>query len=115
MSTPNIYADLIEYFHRNIKHRETVVISLHPHNDRGSAVAAAEFGLKVDDKSIERLVQRYKAENRVPNACEPRDLILRAVDFCHFEQQELALTDKTLALAWEGYFGAPAAQPTLWK
>jgi predicted ATPase with chaperone activity len=73
---------------------------------------AAEFNLTVDDKSIERLAQRYKAENRVLNACEPRDLILRALDFCHFEQQELALTDKTLALAWEGYFGTPATQPT---
>ena len=69
----------------------------------------------MDDKSIERLVQRYKAEGRVPNACEPRDLILRAVDFCHFEQQELALTDQTLALAWEGYFGTPVVEPTRLK
>ncbi len=44
MSTPNTYADQIEYFCRNIPSREFVAISLHPHNDRGTAVAAAEFG-----------------------------------------------------------------------
>jgi 2-isopropylmalate synthase len=44
MSTPNVYADLIEYFHRNISKREAIVLSLHPHNDRGCAVAAAELG-----------------------------------------------------------------------
>jgi 2-isopropylmalate synthase len=44
MSTPNVYADLIEYFHRNISRRDAIVLSLHPHNDRGCAVAAAELG-----------------------------------------------------------------------
>ena len=44
MSTPNVYADLIEYFHRNIPRRDAIVLSLHPHNDRGCAVAAAELG-----------------------------------------------------------------------
>ena len=43
MSTPNTYADQIEYFCRNIRDRENVCVSLHPHNDRGTAVAAAEF------------------------------------------------------------------------
>lgn len=43
MSTPNVYADQIEYFCRNISERETVCVSLHPHNDRGCAVAAAEL------------------------------------------------------------------------
>lgn len=43
MATPNVYADQIEYFSRHISHRETVCISLHPHNDRGCAVAAAEL------------------------------------------------------------------------
>ncbi|KAG0680170.1 2-isopropylmalate synthase (Alpha-isopropylmalate synthase) (Alpha-IPM synthetase) [Pichia californica] len=43
MSTPNVYADQIEYFSRNISNRETICISLHPHNDRGCAVAAAEL------------------------------------------------------------------------
>ena len=44
MSTPNVYADQIEYFATHISNRETVCISLHPHNDRGCSVAAAELG-----------------------------------------------------------------------
>lgn len=44
MTTPNVYADQIEYFSTNISEREKVCISLHPHNDRGCAVAAAELG-----------------------------------------------------------------------
>ena len=55
------------------------------------------------------LRKMLKAEGRLPNACDPRDLILRAVDFCRFEKQEFRLTDETLALAWTGYFGTPAA------
>ncbi|TRY19507.1 2-isopropylmalate synthase [Tessaracoccus rhinocerotis] len=43
-STPNTYADQIEYFCRNVRSREHVAVSLHPHNDRGTAVAAAELG-----------------------------------------------------------------------
>lgn len=53
MSTPNIYGDLIEYFHRNIANREAVVLSLHPHNDRGCAVAAAEFGVMAGADRVE--------------------------------------------------------------
>ncbi|MFL5438817.1 MAG: 2-isopropylmalate synthase [Myxococcales bacterium] len=45
MYTPNVYGDVIEWFHRNVKDRDKIVLSLHPHNDRGCAVAAAEFGL----------------------------------------------------------------------
>jgi len=43
MSTPNVYADQIEYFCRNMTEREKICVSLHPHNDRGCAVAAAEL------------------------------------------------------------------------
>ena len=43
MSTPNVYADQIEYFCRNISERDKICVSLHPHNDRGCAVAAAEL------------------------------------------------------------------------
>ena len=43
--TPNVYGDVIEWFIRTIKNRDTVIISLHPHNDRGTGTAAAEFGL----------------------------------------------------------------------
>ncbi len=53
MSTPNVYADLIEWFHRNIQRREAVVLSLHPHNDRGTAIAAAELGLMAGADRVE--------------------------------------------------------------
>jgi 2-isopropylmalate synthase len=44
MATPNIYADSIEWMHRHLAYRDDVILSLHPHNDRGTAVAAAELG-----------------------------------------------------------------------
>ncbi|MCH7789550.1 MAG: 2-isopropylmalate synthase, partial [Acidobacteria bacterium] len=53
MSTANIYGDMIEWFHRNIDNREAVVLSLHPHNDRGTAVAAAEFGVMAGADRVE--------------------------------------------------------------
>ena len=43
MSTPNVYADQIEYFSQKISERDKICVSLHPHNDRGRAVAAAEL------------------------------------------------------------------------
>ena len=53
MSTPNIYADQIEWMHRNISKREAVILSLHPHNDRGCAVAATELGLMAGADRVE--------------------------------------------------------------
>jgi len=52
-ATPNIYADQIEWFGRHISRRESVVISLHPHNDRGTGVAAAELGLMAGADRVE--------------------------------------------------------------
>jgi len=52
-STPNCYADQIEYFCRHIKNRDSVVISLHPHNDRGTATAATELGLMAGAERVE--------------------------------------------------------------
>ncbi|MCJ8157545.1 2-isopropylmalate synthase [Sphingomonas sp. LaA6.9] len=52
-ATPNIYADQIEWFCRNIRNRDSVVISLHPHNDRGTGVAAAELGLMAGADRVE--------------------------------------------------------------
>ena len=52
-STPNIYADQVEYFCRHLKQREHVIISLHTHNDRGCAVAASELGLMAGADRIE--------------------------------------------------------------
>jgi 2-isopropylmalate synthase len=53
LSTPNLYADLIESFSRKIPHRESVIISLHPHNDRGTAVAATELALMAGGERVE--------------------------------------------------------------
>ncbi|MDQ1586521.1 MAG: 2-isopropylmalate synthase, partial [Actinomycetota bacterium] len=53
MATPNIYADSIEWMHRNLAHRDSVVLSLHPHNDRGTAVAAAELGVMAGADRVE--------------------------------------------------------------
>ena len=53
MASPNIYADQIEWVCRNIDNRENVVISLHPHNDRGTAVAATELGVMAGADRIE--------------------------------------------------------------
>ncbi|MFN8633048.1 MAG: 2-isopropylmalate synthase, partial [Chloroflexota bacterium] len=51
--TPNVYGDVIEWFHRTIRDRDKVVLSLHPHNDRGCAVAAAEFGVMAGADRVE--------------------------------------------------------------
>ena len=53
MASPNIYADQIEWVCRNIDNRESVIISLHPHNDRGTAVAATELGVMAGADRIE--------------------------------------------------------------
>ena len=51
--TPNVYGDVIEWFHRTIRQRERVILSLHPHNDRGCGVAAAEFGVMAGADRVE--------------------------------------------------------------
>jgi len=53
MATPNVYADSIEWMSRNLNHREDVILSLHPHNDRGTAIAAAELGYMAGADRIE--------------------------------------------------------------
>jgi 2-isopropylmalate synthase len=53
MATPNIYADQIEWFGRNIRNRDCIVLSLHPHNDRGTGVAAAELGIMAGADRVE--------------------------------------------------------------
>ena len=53
MSTPNIYGDQIEWMNNNLKNRDNICISLHPHNDRGTAVAASEFGLMAGADRVE--------------------------------------------------------------
>ncbi len=53
MATPNIYADQIEWMHRHLDRRDSVILSLHPHNDRGTAVAAAELGIMAGADRVE--------------------------------------------------------------
>ena len=53
MITPNVYADSIEWMHRNLNNRESIILSLHPHNDRGTGVAAAELGFLAGGDRIE--------------------------------------------------------------
>ncbi|MBS1675029.1 MAG: 2-isopropylmalate synthase [Actinobacteria bacterium] len=53
MATPNVYADSIEWMSRHLNHRENVILSLHPHNDRGTAIAAAELGYMAGADRIE--------------------------------------------------------------
>ena len=53
MSTPNIYGDQIEWMNKNLKNRDNIALSLHPHNDRGTAVAASEFGLMAGADRVE--------------------------------------------------------------
>ena len=53
MSTPNIYGDQIEWMHENLQNRRDICLSLHPHNDRGTAVAASEFGLMAGADRVE--------------------------------------------------------------
>src|SRR6476659_2434237 len=67
MATPNIYADSIEWMHRNLAHRDAVVLSLHPHNDRGTAVAAAELGRLAGADRIEGCL--FGNGERTGNVC----------------------------------------------
>src|ERR1700730_8963003 len=53
MATPNVYADQIEWFSRNVARRDSVIISVHPHNDRGTGVAAAELAMMAGAERVE--------------------------------------------------------------
>ncbi|MEI7629751.1 MAG: 2-isopropylmalate synthase [Actinomycetes bacterium] len=67
MSTPNVYADSIEWMSRNLARRESVIISLHPHNDRGTAVAASELGYLAGADRIEGCL--FGNGERTGNVC----------------------------------------------
>ena len=53
VATPNVYADQIEWMHRHLARRDSVILSVHPHNDRGTAVAAAELALMAGAERVE--------------------------------------------------------------
>ena len=67
MATPNVYADSIEWMSRNLAHRENVILSLHPHNDRGTAIAAAELGYMAGADRIEGCL--FGNGERTGNVC----------------------------------------------
>ncbi len=67
MATPNIYADSIEWMCRNLDNRESVIVSLHPHNDRGTGVAAAELGYLAGADRIEGTL--FGNGERTGNVC----------------------------------------------
>ena len=67
MATPNVYADSIEWMHRNLARRDSVILSLHPHNDRGTAVAAAELGFQAGADRIEGCL--FGNGERTGNVC----------------------------------------------
>jgi 2-isopropylmalate synthase len=67
MATPNVYADSIEWMSRNLNRRESVILSLHPHNDRGTAVAAAELGYQAGADRIEGCL--FGNGERTGNVC----------------------------------------------
>jgi len=67
MATPNIYADSIEWMSRNLSNRDNVIISLHPHNDRGTGVAAAELGYLAGADRIEGTL--FGNGERTGNVC----------------------------------------------
>ncbi len=67
MATPNVYADSIEWMSRNLDRRDSVILSLHPHNDRGTAVAAAELGYQAGADRIEGCL--FGNGERTGNVC----------------------------------------------
>ncbi|WP_214108948.1 2-isopropylmalate synthase [Acrocarpospora catenulata] len=67
MATPNVYADQIEWMNRHLAYRDSVVLSLHPHNDRGTAVAAAELGYQAGADRIEGCL--FGNGERTGNVC----------------------------------------------
>ena len=67
MATPNVYADSIEWMHRNLARRDSIILSLHPHNDRGTAVAAAELGYMAGADRIEGCL--FGNGERTGNVC----------------------------------------------
>lgn len=70
---------------------------------------ASTQGLSVSEDVLTHLDKRYGVERREPKACEPRDLVDRAVEICKFRRETIRLTKETLDAAWAAYFGASAS------
>ncbi|MEM0675772.1 2-isopropylmalate synthase [Corynebacterium amycolatum] len=100
MITPNVYADSIEWMHRNLNRRDSIILSLHPHNDRGTGIATAELGYMAGADRIEGCL--FGNGERTGNVClvtlglnmltqgvDPQidfsdiDMIRRTVEYCN--------------------------------
>ena len=66
-STPNVYADMIEWMHRHLKYRDSIILSVHPHNDRGCGVAAAELAVMAGADRVEGCL--FGNGERTGNVC----------------------------------------------
>jgi 2-isopropylmalate synthase len=88
MSTPNVYADQIEWFSRNVKNRASVLVSVHPHNDRGTGVAAAELALMAGADRVEGTL--FGNGERTGNVCI---VTLAANMFTHGVDPKIDLSD----------------------
>ena len=88
MYTPNVYADVIEWFNRTVRNRDRIVLSLHPHNDRGCAVAAAELGVLAGADRVEGTL--FGNGERTGNV----DVVALAMNlFAHGIDPELDISD----------------------
>jgi MoxR-like ATPase len=72
---------------------------------------ARSRGLFADENLIPQLLRKYQVEGRIPKACDPRDLIDRAIDRCRLQRQPVKLTEEGLDIVWKGYFGQPSTDP----
>jgi len=70
---------------------------------------AGKFGATVPQEMIDKILARYKEQDRELRACEPRDLIERCRDICSFHNRPLEISQKVLDIAWTGYFGEQGA------
>ncbi len=66
---------------------------------------AAASHLAVDDVLMEHVLERYRREERTRSACEPRDLIQRAIELCRFDSRDFHLSPAVIDEAWDSYFG----------
>ncbi len=88
VSTPNVYADQIEWMHSHLARRESIILSLHPHNDRGTAVAAAELALMAGAERVEGCL--FGNGERTGNV----DLVTLALNlYTHGVEPELDFSD----------------------
>jgi hypothetical protein len=68
--------------------------------------AASDRGIALDELSLNYVLDKYVAEDRLMKSCEPRDLLKRVADVCMFEDRDLQLTPELIDIAWMNYFGA---------